>query len=126
MSRLRLYEGVSSEQYYEWMEERDNDASIHIDMSSEENHTEQEKNDSYRRAYERGQDWFNNVSREGKFDNFVTFAWEKNGPVETLSRLTFWSLFFALFSVIGTIAAIRSLSVTFGGDIEIAGLTRLI
>jgi len=35
-------------------------------------------------------------------------------------------MFFALFSIIATIASIRSLSTTFGGDIEIAGLTRLI
>ncbi|MFN7991234.1 MAG: hypothetical protein U0R44_03690 [Candidatus Micrarchaeia archaeon] len=70
--------------------------------------------------------WFGNVSRMNMFDNFVSFAWMPNGPIDGLSRLTFWSVFFSLISIIATIAAIRSLSITFGGDIEIAGLTRLI
>lgn len=123
---LSQYEGASAEQYYEWMEGKDNPAMIHFDLSNDDPHTEQQKEEAYTNAYEKGMAWFDNISREGKFDKFVTFAWEPNGPIESLSRLTFWSLFFSLFSIIGTIAGIRSLSITFGGDIEIAGLTRLI
>jgi hypothetical protein len=126
VERLRYYEGASSDDYFRWMEEREQNATIHFDLTDDTTHTDQEYNDSYRAAYDKGQQWFNNVSQQGKFDNFITFAWGENGPIETLSRLTFWSLFFALFSIIGTIAGIRSLSITFGGDIEIAGLTRLI
>lgn len=126
VQNLRNYEGVESEEYFRLMEEREQGTTIHFDLTDDTVRTDQEYNDSYQRAYESGQRWFNNVSHQSMFDNFVEFAWEPNGPIETLSRLTFWSLFFALFSVIGTIAGIRSLSITFGGDIEIAGLTRLI
>ncbi len=126
LQSMRRYEGASANEYFGWMEEREQNTTIHFDLTDSTNHTDQEYNDSYRTAYDKGQDWFNTVSKQGKFDNFVTFAWEPNGPIETLSRLTFWSVFFALFSIIGTIAGIRSLSITFGGDIEIAGLTRLI
>ena len=59
-------------------------------------------------------------------DRFVTMAYEPGGMIDILSRLTFFSVFFSLFSILGTIAAIRSLSMTFCVDIEIAGLTRLI
>ena len=52
--------------------------------------------------------------------------WRDNGYIEVVSRLTFFAMFFALFGSIGTIAATRSLSGFFGGDIELAGLTRLI
>lgn len=126
IQRLNYYEGATSDEYFGWMEEREHNTTIHFDLTDDTSHSDQEYNDSYQQAYNRGQEWFNNVSKQGKFDNFITFAWEPNGPIETLSRLTFWSLFFALFSIIGTIAGIRSLSITFGGDIEIAGLTRLI
>ncbi len=71
--------------------------------------------------------WYNSISSRNNFlDNFVTMAYEPNGIIDILSRLTFFSVFFSLFSILGTIAATRSLSMTFGGDIEIAGLTRLI
>jgi len=52
--------------------------------------------------------------------------WRPDGYIEVVSRLTFFAMFFALFGSIGTIAATRSLSGFFGGDIELAGLTRLI
>ncbi|MFH1221898.1 MAG: hypothetical protein V1492_02320 [Candidatus Micrarchaeota archaeon] len=52
--------------------------------------------------------------------------WRPNGHIEVAARLTFFSLFFALFGLIGTIAATRTLAETFGGDVELAGLTRLI
>jgi hypothetical protein len=70
--------------------------------------------------------WFGAVSKRSMVDNFMDYAWLPNGPLDVLSRLTFWSVFFSLFGILGTIAGIRSLSITFGGDIEIAGLTRLI
>ena len=54
------------------------------------------------------------------------YEWRQNGLIEVAARLTFFSLFFALFGLLGTIAATRTLSETFGGDIELAGLTRLI
>jgi hypothetical protein len=53
-------------------------------------------------------------------------SWHPGGEIEVAARLTFFATFFALFGIIGTIAATRSLSATFGGDIELAGLTRLI
>lgn len=70
--------------------------------------------------------WFNNALKKGKSDNFINLAFSDNGYIDSLSRITFFSVFFSFLSIIGTIAAVRSLSITFGGDIEIAGLTRLI
>jgi len=52
--------------------------------------------------------------------------WRPDGYIEVVARLTFFAMFFALFGSIGSIAATRSLSGFFGGDIELAGLTRLI
>jgi hypothetical protein len=78
------------------------------------------------KAYDTTVAWKDTISKTGKFDNFIANAWKQNGPLDALARITFWSLFFGLFSIIGTIGVIRSLSITFGGDIEIAGLTRLI
>ncbi|HID73152.1 TPA: hypothetical protein EYP38_04370 [Candidatus Micrarchaeota archaeon] len=71
--------------------------------------------------------WYDSISSTNLLgDSFVTMAYEPNGMIDVLARLTFFSVFFSLFSILGTIATIRSLSMTFGGDIEIAGLTRLI
>ncbi len=42
------------------------------------------------------------------------------------SRLIFFSMFFSFFGLMATIASVRSLSMLFGGDMEIAGLTHLI
>lgn len=73
------------------------------------------------------QSWFDTISNQNLLQRrFVTMAYQNGGTIDILSRLTFFSAFFSLFSILGTIAAIRSLSMTFGGDIEIAGLTRLI
>lgn len=72
------------------------------------------------------QTWFNKVTNRSMFDQSVFVAFEPGGPVDALSRIAFFSTFFSLFGILATIAAIRSLSVTFGGDIEIAGLTHLI
>jgi hypothetical protein len=85
-----------------------------------------EVNQSLERAYQEVNSWYGSISKMNMFDKFIGMAWMPNGPLDSLSRITFWSVFFSLFSVIGTIAATRSLSNTFGGDIEIAGLTRLI
>ncbi len=139
-AQLRNYEGMSSTEYYQMMEQaRDSQGNALMPMTdpttgrmtdlSSRAHataTEAEQNESLARARAEADNWFGSVSRESKLDKFINFAWEPNGPLDTLGRLTFWSVFFALFGIIGTIAAIRSLSVTFGGDIEIAGLTRLI
>jgi len=70
--------------------------------------------------------WFNKVSGKSKFDSGVFTAYQPGGPVDALARIAFFSVFFSLFGILATIAAIRSLAVTFGGDIEIAGLTHLI
>jgi hypothetical protein len=138
--RLQYYEGLDSEQYYQYMEQgrdssgggllpmTDGTAGTMTDLTSRQydSATAQQQNESLATARAAADTWFGNVSRESKIDKFVQLAWEPNGPLDTIGRLTFWSVFFSLFSVIGTIAAIRSLSITFGGDIEIAGLTRLI
>jgi len=71
-------------------------------------------------------DWFKKVSSQSKFDSGVFIAFKAGGPIDVLSRIAFFSVFFSLFGILATIAGIRSLSVTFGGDIEIAGLTHLI
>lgn len=94
--------------------------------------SESEKEEEYKDYKEGMQNWFLTVSRQNMMDKLVgalnmdPVYWGPNGFLEIMARLTFFTLFFALFGIIGTIAAIRSLSVTFGGDMEIAGLTRLI
>jgi hypothetical protein len=136
--RLRYYEGLDSDTYFRYME-AGHDSSEGmlpltdpsgnmVDFSSTqyEHATERQQDEALANARQEADTWFGSVSRQSKLDKFIDFAWGPNGPLETLSRLTFWATFFSLFSIIGTIAAIRSLSMTFGGDIEIAGLTRLI
>lgn len=126
ISSLWEFEGKTPQENYEAMEQGDSDYIMDFDLNADVTATDEEKDEKLKEAYESGQAWFNAVSKESKVDQIIDFAWEENGPIATLSRLTFWSVFFSLFSVIGTIAGIRSLSITFGGDIEIAGLTRLI
>lgn len=53
-------------------------------------------------------------------------AFEPGGWIDVTARLLFFSLFFAFMGIMATIAGIKSLSATFGGDQEIAGLSRLI
>jgi hypothetical protein len=99
------------------------------DMSSNKfsNMTDGQKKDAMASMWDKAYTWFTAISSESKVDTpFIKFAWVKGGPVDIAARFTFWSMFFSLFGLLGTIAAIRSLSITFGGDIEIAGLTRLI
>ncbi len=60
--------------------------------------------------------------------NFLlnTEAWHDGGYIEITARFAYFSILFSLFAIFGTIASIRSLAMTLGGDIELAGLTRLI
>lgn len=130
--RLAAYEGVPESEYVRYMEQGNfSDGSQLIqqyDLSSNQysGATDAERNASLVQARAAADSWFGTVSKQSMWDHFVDYAWEKNGPVDVLARLTFWSVFFSLFGILGTIAGIRSLSITFGGDIEIAGLTRLI
>ncbi len=70
--------------------------------------------------------WQKILHRMNLNDPLQEEAFGDSGPIGAVGRLLFWSLFFGFLSVIATIASIRSLSITLGGDIEIAGLTRLI
>lgn len=60
--------------------------------------------------------------------NFIldTTPWNDGGHIEVTARFTYFSILFGLFAIFGTIASIRSIAMTLGGDIELAGLTRLI
>jgi hypothetical protein len=49
-----------------------------------------------------------------------------NSFVEIVARVVLSTAFITLFAVVGTISAIKEISKMLGGDIEIAGLTRLI
>ena len=49
-----------------------------------------------------------------------------NSFVNIVARVVLSTIFITLFAVVGTISAIKEISVLFGGDVEIAGLTRLI
>ena len=51
---------------------------------------------------------------------------EDGGLMDAIARLSFFSGFFFILAIFTTIASIRSLSITLGGDLEIAGLTHLI
>jgi hypothetical protein len=130
--RLRDYEGIPSGQYFQYMEQGTDSSGRRLiqnfDLSSRDygNASEAQRNGTFANAYSQVDTWFGAISRRSVLDNFIDYAWNPNGPLDVLARLTFWSVFFALFSILGTIAGIRSLSITFGGDIEIAGLTRLI
>jgi len=99
-----------------------------VDLSSNafRGASDDQKDAAMKGAYGATMTWFGEVSKKSFIDNYVSFVWEPGGPLDILARLTFWTTFFSLFGLLATIAAIRSLSVTFGGDIEIAGLTRLI
>ncbi|MEM2909139.1 MAG: hypothetical protein QW171_03180 [Candidatus Bilamarchaeaceae archaeon] len=86
--------------------------------------TEREREGILRRTADRAWEFLKDLTTR----NFISdmSEWRPNGYIDVVSRLTFYSVFFAFFGVLGTIAATRSLSATFGGDIELAGLTRLI
>jgi len=52
--------------------------------------------------------------------------YEKKGLIDMVARGSFFSLWFGLISIIGTIAGARSIGKMMGGDVEFAGLIRLI
>jgi len=59
-------------------------------------------------------------------EQFDEWVFGGNGIVMGMGRMVFFSLFFSFLAVMSTIAAIKSLSPLFGGDVEIAGLTHLV
>ncbi|MCX8200183.1 MAG: hypothetical protein N3G76_01815 [Candidatus Micrarchaeota archaeon] len=50
----------------------------------------------------------------------------KYSLVEAVARAVLMATFTSIFAIAGTLSAIREISVMFGGDVEIAGLTKLI
>ncbi|MDD5339914.1 MAG: hypothetical protein PHV13_01555 [Candidatus ainarchaeum sp.] len=125
---LAEYEGLEDDVYMEKVEQGQASGLLPPlgDLSATNTPTDEEAKSTLQQAYDKVSDWKDALSKEGKFDHFITNAWKENGPLDVLARITFWSLFFGLFGIIATIGVIRSISITFGGDIEIAGLTRLI
>ncbi len=129
--RLQQYEGLNPQDYFAAMEQGSymgQNLTTNFDLTSRryENASDADRNASLASAKAAADRWYNAVNKENKIDHYIDFAWQPNGPIDSLSKLTFWAVFFSLFGILATIAAIRSLSMTFGGDIEIAGLTRLI
>ena len=59
-------------------------------------------------------------------DQFDGWIFGNSGIIQGMGRMVFFSLFFSFLAVMSTIAAIKSLSPLFGGDVEIAGLTHLV
>ena len=51
---------------------------------------------------------------------------KNNSFVEIVARVVLSVIFVTVFALVGTISAIKEISAFFGGDVEIAGLTRLI
>lgn len=51
---------------------------------------------------------------------------KNNSFVEIVARVVLSTVFITVFALVGTISAIKEISKFFGGDVEIAGLTRLI
>jgi len=129
-AELALYdlEGMDSKDYFALMEDGKNQGYMpSFDLGKDNTGmSEEEQTNALTGAWSSAQTWLGSVSKESKFDKFLDIAWRPNGPVDSMARLTFWTAFFSFISILATIAAIRSLSITFGGDIEIAGLTRLI
>ena len=73
------------------------------------------------------QSWYEAFTKEGIFigtDSIIGI--DSGNYLDMIARFIFFSMFFSFFGLMATVAGIRSLSITFGGDIEIAGLTRLI
>ncbi len=85
-----------------------------------------QREQAMRDARNKTETWFSRVTSFTSMDSGVFVAYAPGGPVDTLARMAFFSTFFALFGILATIATIRSISMTLGGDIEIAGLTHLI
>lgn len=60
------------------------------------------------------------------FNQSPSVMYENGGLIDMVARGSFFSLWFGLLSVVGTIAGARSIGSMFGGDVEFAGLVRLI
>ncbi len=129
---LQRYETITPEEYADYVETEGFAPAIDLSSNEFDSMSETEKQVAFDESQEGLENWFGGISKQNMMDKFITATgaepvyWGSNGFLEVLARLAFFSMFFALFGIIGTIAAIRSLSVTFGGDMEIAGLTRLI
>lgn len=76
-------------------------------------------------ARQKSEEWFNQVSRKNWWLSPRTL-FSPGGFIDILARLAFFSVFFGLLGILATIAAIKNLSILFGGETEIAGLTHLI
>jgi hypothetical protein len=75
--------------------------------------------------------WYDKLSKtqfdEKESSSLLLFELaDPGGYIDSASRLTFFSLAFSFLAVMATIAATKSMSEIFGGDLEIAGLTHLI
>ncbi len=124
-------DSMDSEEYLKCMETGDCPQGVEkitpdFDLSKDPGLTDEQKKEKAAEQWGKTDDLLKTFSKKSKLDRLMDFAWDPNGPVDSLARLTFFSVFFSLFGIFATIAGIRSLSMTFGGDIEIAGLTRLI
>lgn len=120
-------EGLSEDDYFREMEQGTHDPNF--DMSVSEDLAPPDDDEKRRQAgvaFSKTKEMIETFSKKSKMDEIIEFAWEPNGPLDSLARLTFFSIFFSLFGLFATISGIRSLSMTFGGDLELAGLTRLI
>lgn len=64
----------------------------------------------------------------GDAKDFLTAVNDRknNSFVEIAARVVLSTIFLTIFALVGTISAIKEISKIFGGDVEIAGLTRLI
>lgn len=129
---LESFEEMNADEYARYVQDEGFTPQIDLSSNAYDEMSETEKDSAYSSYMDGMKTWFGSVSKKRFIDSLITRSgtdpgyWNNNGFLEILSRLAFFSLFFALFGIIGTIAAIRSISTTFGGDIEIAGLTRLI
>lgn len=98
------------------------DTSADFDLSA----TSQPSDEEIKKAAEKSESWLGQVVTKKWYDNMIMIGYESGGPVDSVARIAFFSIFFGITAMIGSIAAIRSLSIILGGDIEIAGLTHLI
>ena len=87
----------------------------------------EEFQEQFEELQQREEAWFGEISKVAWYDRFwIGGMFKAGGIVDTLARLAFFSVFFALLGALATIAAIKNLSIMLGGETEIAGLTHLI
>lgn len=70
--------------------------------------------------------WFTDLINKTLRDELMFIAYTPGGPVDAAARIAFFTVFISFIAIMATIAAIRSISIVLGGDVEIAGLTHLI